>query len=132
MSKKKHSLFQDFFASAGADDRYFGMIYPGQLQHPKFLALSPGAKYLYVTCRAQARSKAGKAVLFKHREEFGRQYPESAFCFPSSHLEKYGIGRANASRWFRELEAAGFIRILESNRHQRHCNVYAFSADWKN
>lgn len=132
MSRKgKKPRYTDKNASLGNKD-YFGTIFDGMLQHPQFKALTCGAKLFYCHCRVQAKSEHGRSCLYQHGKEFGRDYTDADFVFPASHLEKYGYDRSNASRYFKELEKAGFLIKKEKNQHMKKVNVYAFSDHWKN
>lgn len=131
---KSKNHYHDTCASAGSKDTYFGTIYPGMLKSAAYKSLSPSAKALYACCRAQARSKEGTSCLYKHGQEYGREYDAGKdFVFPASHIETYGYkSRQNFSKYMKELVAAGFIYVKESNREQKKVNVYSFSDAWKN
>lgn len=128
--RQKKPQYKDCFASAGEKD-YFGTIYDGMCKSTAYQSLGIGARHFYTLCRVQARSTHGKACLYKHGDEYGIQYNEHDFVFPAKHLEMYGIDRSNASRYFKELEAAGFITKKEKNKHIKKVNVYSFSDRWK-
>ena len=124
---------KDIFASAKATDT-FGMIFDSMLQCERFQELRNRTKWMYVLCRVQARSAEGKRALYKHGEAEGKTYPINAFVFPASHMERYGMLKQNGSKELKELEAAGFICVLENNSHRKmykKMNVYQFSENWK-
>lgn len=132
MSKaKKKPRYTDKNASLGGRD-YFGTIYDGMFQHPKFQSLTCGAKLFYCFCRVQAKSEHGRSCLYSHGKEYGITYTDADFVFPASHLEKYGYDRSNANRYFNELQKAGFLTKKEKNKHMKKVNVYSFSDRWKN
>lgn len=121
----------DYYFSDGAEDRFYSKLYPGQLKNEKFLALSLGAKYLYLASRAHVKTSECRRTLHAHSQAFGREYPESAFCFTAQQLARYGISRSKAPAWFRELVQNGFLSVMENNALQRLPNVYCFSASWR-
>jgi hypothetical protein len=131
MSRSKKPKYKDPYASIGDRD-YFGTLYDGMCRSKAYQSLSIGAKQFYTLCRVQAKSTHGKSCLYKHSEEYGITYTEHDFVFPASHLNMYGVDRSNASRYFKELEAAGFIDKKEKNKHIKKVNVYSFSNRWKN
>jgi len=130
MSRAKKPKYRDVYASIGSKD-YFGTIYDGMCRSEVYQSLSIGARHFYTLCRVQAKSSHGKSCLYKHGEEYGITYTEADFVFPASHLNMYGIDRSNACRYFKELEAAGFIEKKEKNKHMKRVNVYSFSNRWK-
>lgn len=130
MGRNKKPKYRDIFASIGEKD-YFGTLYDGMCKSNAYKSLSIGTKHFYTLCRVQAQSTHGKSCLYKHGKEFGIKYSENDFVFPASHLNMYGIDRSNASRYFKELEAAGFIDKKEKNKHMKKVNVYSFSSRWK-
>lgn len=130
---KSKKAYQDKCASAGNNDKFFGTLYPGMLKSDAWKGLTNTAKVIYACCRVQARSKEGTSCLYKHGQEYGREYnPERDFVFPASHLKAYGYDRRNAHKYFDELKAAGFIELKEDNSIRKKVNVYSFSDAWKN
>ena len=120
----------DAYATREPADTY-GTIYKDMYTCEAFKRLSPSAKHLYACCRIQARS-GGKA-LFKHAEAEGTYYPpERCFVFPRTTAEAFGFSRGHIKELFAELIAAGFIEVLEQNKHRFRVNVYSFSDRWKN
>lgn len=116
---------------AGENSRY-GTIGVRMMQSPQFRRLSMGAQRMYVYCRCQAQSKEGTKCLYKHCEEEGTTYSHyTHFVFPAKHMALYGVDRGNGTRWLKELEAQGFIKKVESNKHRQKVNVYAFSTKWR-
>ena len=130
MSRGKKRKYKDLRASVSGND-YFGTVYDGMCRSKAYRNLTIGARHFYTLCRVQARSTHGRACLYKHAEEYGLTYGEHCFVFPASHLAMYGIDRSNACRYFKELEAAGFIKQVESNKAVRKVSVYEFSSGWK-
>ncbi len=132
MGKGKKPEFKDVNASINGKD-FFGTIYDGMIQSKAYQELGIGAKHFYTLCRVQSQSPQGTSCLYMHGEKYKRKYDKKCdFVFPASHLEKYGIKRQNARKYFKELEAAGFITIKENNQKQKIVNVYSFSNKWKN
>lgn len=131
MAKRKAKKYRDINASISIDDTY-ATIFDSMLKSKAFIDLSPTAKVLYICCRNQAQSKAGKESLLKHCKEFNNYIEYGIdFVLPAKHLEEYGIDRRNADRYFKELIAAGFIIKKEINKYTFKVNVYSFSSKWK-
>lgn len=131
MSKKKKIQFVDTKASFGNKD-YFGTVFVGMLKHSAYKKLSLAQKQFYSYCRVQSRSSEGQACLYNFSKESGIIYSKDCFVFPASHMKQYGIDRGNGSKLLKQLEAAGFIRTVENNKHRKKINVYEFSDEWKN
>lgn len=128
--RKKNASYQDY--SGAERGETFGRLYGSVLKSERYKTLSIGARNLYCCCIAQASSNEGRQCLFKHGEENGSNYILGRdFVFPARHLSEYNIDRSNAVKWFRELEDAGFITVLEKNKNRRKMNVYSFSSGWK-
>lgn len=128
--RKKKQTYCDKMASIGEKD-YYGTLFDSMCKSSQYQSLSIGARHFYTLCRVQAKSTHGTSCLHKHAQEYGRTYSEYCFVFPAKHLSMYGIDRANASRYFKELENAGFIKKVEKNNNQQKVNVYEFSCEWK-
>ena len=112
----KKSFKPDYNACIGNNKHEnFGSIYESMVKSEQFKALSNPARMLYVLCRIQHKSSAGKACLHNHSEEFGVKYPDSCFVFPAKQQLEYG-----------------FIEKYESNEHRKKVNVYRFVSNWKN
>ena len=80
----KKSFKPDYNACIGNNKHEnFGSIYESMVKSEQFKALSSPARMLYVLCRIQHKSGAGKACLHNHSEEFGVKYPDSCFVFPA-------------------------------------------------
>ena len=131
MARRKKKDTRDVYASLDSGDRFFARIYPGMIASKAYQNLSLGAKQFYILCRCQACSKEGRQVLFNHGKEYGITYNENDFVFPASHLERFGIKRQNSTKYFKELEKAGFIEKKEENKSLKRVNVYSFSSKWK-
>lgn len=129
MGRRKKTKYRDVAASKTASDT-FGTVFESMCKDKDYQSLSIGARQFYTLCRVQSQSKEGKACLYRHALEFNREYSKDCFVFPSSHLELYGMNRANAARYFKELEAHGFIRKVEKNNAQQKVNVYEFLKNW--
>lgn len=132
MGRKRKDRFKDANASVKASD-YYGTIFDSMCRSGAYQRLSVGARQFYTICRVQARSKAGRACLYAHGNEFGNTYnPDTYFVFPAKHQEAYGYDRRNGNHYLQELEKAGFIKKIESNNHIKKVNVYKFIDEWKN
>ena len=67
----KKSFKPDYNACIGNNKHEnFGSIYESMVKSEQFKALSSPARMLYVLCRIQHKSSAGKACLHNHSEEF--------------------------------------------------------------
>ena len=130
MSRSAKKKYLDNAASLGESD-FFGTIYDGMCQSKQYQSLSIGARQFYTLCRVQSRSSHGKACLSRHGQEENTTYTDYCFCFPAKHLKLYGVDRSNANRYLNELINAGFIDLLEQNKHRKKINVYCFSSRWK-
>ena len=87
MARKTKSKYKDRNASATNSDN-FGTIFDSMCKSNVYKALSLGARHFYTLCRVQARSQLGRACLYKHGKETGREYdPEKHFVFPARHQE---------------------------------------------
>lgn len=128
MSKKYYQ--RDTRASTNDKDT-FGTIYESMLLSDTWQSLKKSTQNLYIYCRVQSRSRAGRACLFKHAREYETKYDSDIeFVFPAKHIEKYGLDRRNFKRGLTELIQAGFLEIVEQNNHRRDVNVYRFSNKW--
>lgn len=127
---KKNKYSVDIYGSKSPNDK-FGMVYDGLLKSKAFQELECGARFFYIVCRVQARSKEGTSSLYRHGEEHGIMFAPNDFVFPASHMKLYGIDRSNGSKWMKQLIKAGFIEIKEQNKHRYKINVYSFSIKWK-
>ena len=131
MTRQKKPVTTDLYSGSETGEP-FGRMYASVMKSDKYKNLSLGARNLYACCRAHAATKESRQCLFKHGKESGNKYIVGRdFVFPAAQLENYGIERANASRWFDELERAGFIERRERNKNMCRVNVYSFSARWR-
>lgn len=129
---RKKTIFKDLYASTSENDNY-GTLFNSMCKSKAYQSLSLGAKQFYSICRVQARSEHGRRYLTQHAKETNANYStDRYFVFPASHLSKYGYDRRNSTKYFHELEEAGFIKTVEQNKHTRkQPNVYCFSDKWK-
>ena len=127
---KKKKVQPDYNASI--KETSYTRIYSDMLTCETYKDLSIGLRQFYICCRAQASSKIGRQCLYNHAAETGIPYSyEKYFVFPAEHLRKYGYKPSNTVKYFKALEAAGFIEIVEKNQHNHRVNVYAFTSKWK-
>jgi len=82
------------------------------LHHPAFLDLTPAARMTLIYMREEA---AGF-------EEF--RFPFSTF---DGLISKDGFQKS-----LKQLVDHGFVEVTAQNKHRKICNVYHFSAAWRN
>lgn len=133
MASKKQTFKPDYYASKCGKHETFATVYDSMLKSEQFKNLSLSAKFLFLLCRNQLTSRAGRETLYNHGKEFEILYPDSCFVFPAKHQREYGLNDcSNVTKGLKELENAGFIRKYECNKHCWKVNVYQFATDWKN
>ena len=132
MAKKKKFHICPVFSCDTLKDRFL-LLYVSQIRSKAYTELSLSAKQLYIVMRVHAHSEEGRACLAMHGKETGIEYdPDIFFVFPASHQRLYGYkDRRNVEKYMRELNAAGFIKKVESNWNLRQVTVYQFVSDWK-
>jgi hypothetical protein len=133
MSKQTTKTENDHFLSLTAKDR-FTYIYEGTLTSKQFTALSPSARLLYLACASQRMSAKGLAHLHLFNQQHGTDYHEKKgyFTMPNRRLKEYGLKPDTCYRTaFKELINAGFIEIVEGNKHRHIENIYRLSTAWK-
>lgn len=131
MSKKKTG--NDQFMSLTDKDR-FTYIYDGTLTSTQFTALSPSARLLYLACASQRMSAKGLAHLHLFNQQHGTDYNEKNgyFTMPNRRIKDYGLKPDTCYRHsFKELINAGFIEVVEGNKHRHIENIYRLSTAWK-
>jgi hypothetical protein len=98
-----------------------------------YKGLSLGAMHLMDVCLVHIKTPNNYHALSAYCEEEGKEYKmgHGYFILASSQLAFYGISDKSAYRWFKELNAAGFIECIENNRHRHRPNVYRLSKEWK-
>lgn len=131
MSKKKTE--NDKFLSLTDKDR-FTYIYDGTLTSTQFTALSPSARLLYLACTSQRMSAKGLAHLHLFNQQHGTDYNEKNgyFTMPNRRIKDYGLKPDTCYRHsFKELINAGFIEVVEGNKHRHIENIYRLSTAWK-
>lgn len=125
----KQTPLTDLYAAAYPND-HFGTVYESMLTSPAYLGLSIGAKHFYTLCRVQAQSEEGRRCLYQCVKEYDLTVDRGYFVFPSKHLQKFDIARSKASKWFKELEANGFIKCIQRGKNCFAVNIYRFSNEW--
>lgn len=90
----------------------FALIGVSLWKHPAYLALNPRTQQLYDRMILECR---------------GNQ----EFIFPLHTAKLYGFSVTTFRRAVRELEAAGFIKTVQSGQITREPNRYRFIFDWK-
>lgn len=128
--KRKKEKYWDYNASIEKGENY-GTLFPSMLKSEQYKSLTIGERHFYNICRVHWQTKECQQCLYNHKQEFGTDYTKECFVFPSKHLKRYGIDRANASRYFDKLVQKGFIEKVESNKSIQKVNVYKFSRKWK-
>ena len=96
--------------------------------------LSPSARLLYLACASQRMSAKGLAHLHLFNQQHGTDYHEKKgyFTMPNRRLKEYGLKPDTCYRTaFKELINAGFIEIVEGNKHRHIENIYRLSTAWK-
>ena len=129
---KKNKNYIDINASISNRDKYFGIIYEGMCKSEQFQKLSRKAQIVYVLCRVHAHTQKCKACLYNHAKEEGRTYGPDCFVFPDCQQDDYGEhDHSNFNKYMKQLINAGFIDLIENNKHRFKINVYSFSSKWK-
>ena len=116
------------------DKDNFAIIYDGTLTCKQYISMSPTAQRLYIACISQRMSGKGKANLHLFNEQHGTKYNEQDgyFTMPNTRLQAYGLKPNTCHAYtFKELINAGFIEVIENNRHRHIENIYRFSTAWK-
>lgn len=132
MSNRKKKKYCDINACIKPNDN-FGTMFVSMCKHEAFKKLTLAERDMYMLCRVQAQDKNGRACLYNHAQEFGRQYNlEKCFTFPAKHLKEYGKDNSNARKILKKLIEKGFLEEIERNKYMQKVNVYAFSDKWKN
>lgn len=133
MSKQKSKIENDKFLSLTQNDR-FTYIYDGTLTSQQYTSLSPSAQRLYIACASQRMSATGLANLHLFNQQHGTDYNEKDgyFTMPNKRIREYGL-KPNTCRTnsFKELINAGFIEVVENNKHRKIENIYRLSTAWK-
>lgn len=116
------------------DKDNFAIIYEGALTCKQYISMSPTAKQLYIACISQNMSKKGTANLHLFNKQHGTNYNEKSgyFTMPNKRIKDYGLSPNTCHKHsFKELINAGFIEVIENNKHRHIENIYRFSAAWK-
>lgn len=90
-------------------------LFDEMLDSPAFVALSHGAKIVYLL------------IAKEHKGDFTG---DKVIC-PYSTMEEHGIRTQSISKWLRELEALGFIRIDSHGGLYKIPNEYRLLTDWQ-
>lgn len=91
-------------------------LYADLLQDPVFSGLSGSAYKTYLGMM----------------KEHGFNVPDDvAFEFPRHKAALYGVPKDSLLRAIKELEAKGFIEVVQRNGNLRKANLYRFSKAWK-
>lgn len=158
MAKKKPKIPPYLTGEGQAEG--FVMLTADLLLSEQFQQLSRPAQLFYLQCAAHKNTDLQRQCLYKTLEEYYSLLgdPKSEydlklmsgqiknakqdymyFVFPTSHLALYGISPQYASKYRKELIAAGFLRTV-GNEKGKHCSnydfsrrvtIYAFSTKWK-
>lgn len=116
------------------DKDNYTYIYDGTLTSKQFTSLSPSTQRLYFACISQRMSGKGKANLHLFNEQHGKNYSEldGYFTMPNKRIRDYGLKPDTCYKTgFKELKNAGFIDIVENNRHRHIENIYRLITAWK-
>lgn len=122
----------------------FAMIYADLRLCPQFNELSGAAQRFYYDCRINASRSVARKSLAEHVTE-DMQGEESTviqmtinnmlndcFVMPAKHLDTFGYTRQQGYNYMLELQKAGFVEVVERNKHRRKENIYKFSTNFKN
>lgn len=106
-------------------------IFESMLTHPKFIALKPRLKVLYLYLKAQYYGKHKPQDDYKDLNLFqGGEY----FYFNWAVALGYGLYKESMRRDFyrdmQELERNGFIKKVSSGQTHKKKNIYKFSDEW--
>lgn len=89
-----------------------------------------GTRQFYDVCRVHAASIEGRRLLAAIGKNRGEEYDfNMMFAFPTTALREYGYSNAEASRYFKQLEQAGFVKNVE-RYYNRSANIWRFISDW--
>ena len=133
MGRRSGKKDNDPRLSLTANDR-FTYIYEGALTCKRFTSMSQSARLLYFACVSQRMSSKGLANLHLFNEQHGTNYNEKDgfFTMPNARLKDYGLKPDTCYRTaFKELMNAGFIEVIEGNKHRHIENIYRLSTAWK-
>lgn len=134
MSRRSNAKKDNDPLTSLTDKDWYAIIYDGALTSKQYTSMSLSARQLYVSCISQRTSGKGKANLHLFNQQHGTDYNEKDgyFTMPNKRLIEYGLKPGTCHRTsFRELINAGFIEVVENNRHRHIENIYRFSAAWK-
>lgn len=134
MSRRKNVKKDNDPLLSLTDKDRFTYIYDGTLTSKQFTALSPSARLLYFACASQRMSSKGLAHLHLFNQQHGTDYNEKNgyFTMPNRRIKDYGLKPDTCYRTaFKELINAGFIEIVEGNKHRHIENIYRLSTAWK-
>lgn len=121
----------------------FAILPVDLLKSEQFRELSEHARYLYIICMANAKDGTARKSLERHITEDNRRsgkeiYEGMAeymtgeyFVLPAKQAASYGIDRKRSWYYMNQLIQAGFVEIVEANKHRQKENVYKFSTKWK-
>ena len=122
----------------------FAMMYADLRLCDQFKGLSGAARKFYTDCRINAcRSVARKSLAAHITEDMQGEDTaviqntitgmlEDCFVMPAKHLAEFGYTRQQGYNYMLELQKAGFVEVVERNKHRRKENIYKFSTNFKN
>ena len=116
------------------DKDNFAIVYEGALTSKQYTSMSLSARQLYIACIMQNKSGKGKANLHLFNEQHGTDYNEREgyFTMHKKRIVDYGLKPNTCYRTaFKELINAGFIEVVEGNKHRHIENIYRLSTAWK-
>lgn len=117
-AKYKHESFE-----SATEQGKFTKICGDMMRSPawKSLNLRQQGLYLYLKAKYTARKSAGR-LISDNRDDIAIPRSEWVNLYGD-----YRTFRADIER----LKAVGLIRLIQSGRTNRTCNIYGFSAEWK-
>lgn len=123
----------------------FAMLYADLRMSEQFKGLSGAAQRFYTDCRINASRQAARKSLAAHVREdmqgedhtviemtIKNMLDTGCFVMPAKHLELFGYTRQQGYNYMLELQKAGFVEVVERNKHRRKENIYQFSTNFKN
>lgn len=123
----------------------FAMLYADLRISEQFNKLSGAAQRFYTDCRINASRTAARKSLAAHVAEdmqgedhaviqmtITNMLNDGCFVMPAKHLEIFGYTRQQGYNYMLELQKAGFVEVVERNKHRRKENIYQFSTNFKN
>ena len=115
---------------AATQKETFARMYASLTKSRAYRDLTLGARQFYCVCRVHAASPEGRRLLAAIGRNRRKDYDfDMEFAFPTTALKEYGYSNAEASRYFKQLEKAGFVSNVE-RYYNRSANIWRFVSKW--